>query len=127
MSEGWSGGGTSGPDDDDDADGVPALVEHFLGISDQDSNQGRGRYAMSSAVTLPGDGLDYPTFEVTYAIGADDVVGRVDWSDTLLSWGQSMVLVSDVPNGDGTATMVWRSTHSTAISPQLFRLNVVLP
>ena len=114
---------------DDDGDGLSALVEHFLGTSDQDSSQGNDRYSVG-VMTLPSDGLEYPVMEVRYNVGADDVMPSSLWSQDLQAWSDlpaDIVLESHTMHGDGTATYVWRSTRSTAISPQFFRLKVTKP
>lgn len=109
-----------------DGDGVSALVEHFLGTSDQDPGEGSDRYQITM-LKLPAEGLTYPVLEVTYTIGADDIGPDAIWSQDMASWSaltSEIVLVSHTLNGDGTATLIWRSTTPNTSSPQFFRLKV---
>ena len=71
--------------------------------------------------------MTYPTLQVTHAIGADDVVPTAEWSGDLEFWSSlptDVVQVSDTLNGDGTATLVWRSTLPSTAARQFFRLRV---
>jgi hypothetical protein len=113
------------PQQDLDGDGLTSLVEAFLGTSDSISQDGSHSYQLNF---LNAEDLqDYPTFEITYPIGADDLTYDVYWSKTLHNWSNSedvRTLVHESPNGDGTMTSVWRSTTRTEASPQFFRLQV---
>lgn len=114
------------PTGDLDGDGVLALVEHFLGTSDTDSGAGNGRLSTGTA-TLPADGKTYPTFAVRYRVGADDVDVQALWSENLSSWSDlpaDIVLFSHTQHGDGTATLVWRTTRPVGTGSQFFRLRV---
>ena len=71
--------------------------------------------------------LTYPALKVTFDIGADDVVPSGQWSSDLNTWNstsENIIPASHILNGDGTATMIWRSTLSSSHSPQFFRLLV---
>lgn len=112
--------------DDLDGDGVSALVEHFLGTSDHQTNSGSHPYAVGT-IKSPDDGLSYPSFEVTYTIGADDIYPSGLCSQNMKEWSaldSNIILISHTLNGDGTATLVWRSTIPSTTSPQFFRLKV---
>lgn len=113
------------PQQDLDGDGLTSLVEAFLGTSDSISQDGSHSYQLNF---LNAEDLqDYPIFEITYPIGADDLTYDVYWSKTLHNWSNSedvRTLVHESPNGDGTMTSVWRSTTRTEASPQFFRLQV---
>ena len=111
---------------DSDNDGVMSILEHYLGTSDSNPAEGAGAGVLSS-VNLEVDGLLYPTFSVNYALGADNLIGDAEWSSTLSGWDDSVskiLLMSDQPNGDGSATKVWRSTQPFSNTPQFFRLKV---
>ena len=111
---------------DGDGDGAMSLLEYYLGTSDSNPAEGGGAGILSS-VNLETDGLLYPTFSVNYALGADNVIGDAEWSSTLTGWDDSVskiLLMSDLPNGDGSATKVWRSTQPFSNTPQFFRLKV---
>lgn len=110
---------------DNDGDGLSALLEHFLGTSDSNSSEGASSYQLNT-INLP-DGSIYPTFSITYPIGADDITPDAFWSSDLQSWSNSpseRILVSETQNGDGSITATWRSNSEGNISPQFFRLQV---
>lgn len=115
---------------DDDGDGVDALIEHFLGTSDNDASMGNGLINVS-LIVLPDDGLEYPVFKVRYRVGADDVIPNGMWSQDLLTWSampSEIVQHSHTLHGDGTATVVWRSIQPSSLGGnQFFRLQVTLP
>ncbi len=110
---------------DTDNDGFSALLEHFLGTSDTIPGDTADLIQISS--TIAADTMTYPTLQVTHAIGADDVVPTAEWSGDLEFWSSlptDVVQVSDTLNGDGTATLVWRSTLPSTAARQFFRLRV---
>ena len=72
---------------DNDGDGLSALLEHFLGTSDSNSSEGASSYQLNT-INLP-DGSIYPTFSITYPIGADDITPDAFWSSDLQSWSNS--------------------------------------
>ncbi|QQL44186.1 CotH kinase family protein [Sulfuriroseicoccus oceanibius] len=112
---------------DNDGDGVSALVEHFLGTSDSVATEGMNRMTVGQALVSE-LGEVFPTLEVRYQIGADDVIGHVEWSSTLDGWDAGdayLLLLSDTPNGDGSATQVWRSVRPLEQAPQFFRVKVL--
>ncbi|MDA7881915.1 CotH kinase family protein, partial [Akkermansiaceae bacterium] len=116
------------PNLDQDHDGLGQLLEHFLGTSDTSSSEGSNR--IQHRTLLGADNQTYPTLSVTYLIGADDLTPSGEWSRDLESWsGQSGDILFDTHtlNGDGTATIVWRSTLPLPDSPQFFRLKVTNP
>ncbi len=116
------------PKEDLDGDGIPALVEHFLGTPDTDSTEGPGRVSVSSIVHSD-DGQSYPVMQVQYRIGADDVDIDPLWSEDLESWSDApadVVLESHTLHGDGTATIIWRGTRPISSGKQFLRLRVRL-
>ncbi|MGI9242528.1 MAG: lamin tail domain-containing protein, partial [Verrucomicrobiales bacterium] len=91
------------PDDDLDADGIPALLEHALGTSDTS--------AAPAPVSVSASGTQL-VVQVQKNQGADDVQLVLEMSGDLATWipsPEEMVLVSDTNNGDGTATLVYES------------------
>jgi hypothetical protein len=78
-------------------------------------------------------GLAYPTFIVTYKVGADDVKATAFASTNLQSWSNlsaDVVVRSHTSNGkgNGNATVKWRSTRSiTEALRQFFRLRATNP
>lgn len=110
---------------DNDHDGFEQLLEHFLGTSDTVSNDTAGLLQISSSIAA--DTLAYPTLQVTYTIGADDIAPAAEWSGDLQTWSSlplNIVQVSETLNGDGTATLIWRSTLPSTAARQFFRLRV---
>ena len=113
------------PNSDLDQDGIPALIEYFLGGSDGDSSNAAAAFQVGS---VPLGGESYPTFGTTYKVGADQLEFSAYISTDLENWSNlpADVVVHDQQfNGDGTVTIVWRST--TPVSgrdQQFFRLRV---
>ena len=110
---------------DSDGDGLGQLIEHFLGTSDSSTTDGSARIHM--VYHMGDDNLTYPALKVTFDIGADDVVSSGQCSSDLNTWSSTSENITPVNytlNGDGTATMIWRSMLSSAHSPQFFRLLV---
>jgi|TARA_B110000914_G_C15520980_1_gene476912 hypothetical protein len=113
------------PSDDDDNDDLTSLLEYTLGTSDTNSSEGHGRYRIGAPITF--DGQNYPFVEITYRIGHDDLSLSACRSQDLKTWTDSpsdLVIVSDQPNGDGTATRIWRSSLPLTVTPQFFRIKV---
>ena len=113
------------PHSDNDSDGFEQLLEHFLGTSDTVSSDTAGLVQISS--TIAADTMTYPTLQVTYMIGADDVTPSAEWSSDLQIWSSlpaKVVQVSETLNGNGTATLVWRATLPSTAAHQFFRLRV---
>ncbi|MGJ8696916.1 MAG: CotH kinase family protein [Verrucomicrobiaceae bacterium] len=116
---------TGNPLADNDHDGIDALLEHFLGTSDSTAGDTSDLIQISS--TIASDSLTYPALQVTYAIGADDVIPTAEWSGDLLTWSSApgdIIPVSETLNNNGTATLTWRSTLPTTAVRQFFRLKV---
>jgi hypothetical protein len=113
---------------DSDHDGIPALIEHFLGTSDGASDNTRNVFQVGS---ISDGGQTHPTFEVTYKVGTDDVQTSAYRSPNLQSWSNTpddIVVQSHTFNGDGTATIIWRSTETIFETPrQFFQLRATTP
>lgn len=111
---------------DDDFDGVPALIEHFLGTSDTTSGDSRNSLITG---TVLNEGILYPTFTVSHKVGADDIQTSASISTDLQIWSDlpaDIVIHNQTFNGDGTATTVWRSTTPLQESPrQFFQLRAI--
>jgi hypothetical protein len=114
--------------DDSDQDGVLALLEYFLGSSDNEPDSGRDRYQVSTMDLKEGvDAGTYLALTYTRELAADDADLEVQQSVDLQIWQNvsdgAVVLHSEVPNGDGTSTVTWRSTAPIGPdSHQFFRL-----
>jgi len=110
---------------DNDNDGLDALLEHFLGTSDNVSGDTANLIQISS--TVAADSMTYSTLQITHATGADDVTPSAEWSRDLQTWSsatEDVILVSETQNNDGTATLTWRSAVPASEANQFFRLKV---
>lgn len=116
---------TGVPSADNDNDSLSALLEFFLGTSDTDPSAGNERYQIGTSISIGGQ--NYPTFEVTYQLGHDDLSVSAARSQDLQTWTEfpsDLILVSDQPNNDGTATRAWRSSLPLTVPSQFFRIKV---
>jgi hypothetical protein len=112
-----------------DNDGVNALLEYFLGTSD--TNSGDCPDLIQLGTTIASDTLTYPTFQIIYPIGSDDLTSSLEWSQDLQTWSAApaqIMPVSETQNLNGTTTQTVRST-SPITSPitvprQFFHLKV---
>ena len=116
---GGSPGGTDSipfsgdPDDDGDADGLSAFYEYATGTSDGDGSQFALPVLSIGAVDVGGTIDDYLLFEFTINLAAEGVDYEVQKSTDLSAWsdaGGDLVLRSTSNNGDGTATVRYRSS-----------------
>ena len=112
---------------DADLDGVPALIEYYLGTSDGTFGDTQPNLEYGTMVEL---GQIFPTYTVTYKVGTDEVEASAQVSLDLENWSNlaaDIVLHQRVSNGDGTATSIWRSTRPFSTTPrQFFRLRVLI-
>ncbi|MDC0302704.1 CotH kinase family protein, partial [bacterium] len=118
---------TGDPSADEDGDQLSALLEHFLGTDDSIPDDGNNHLGIGTPVSL--DGVTYPTFTATYRVGADDLTPSAYLSTDLKNWSNfpdQITLVSHTFNGDGTATLLWRSNTPISTPSQFFRLKVTL-
>lgn len=106
---------TGTPLADLDADGLPAMVEHFLATSDTVNN---------AAVIIPGRSLDgRATLTFPRRLGADDLIYIVEVSTDLASWTPAATRTLHTNHANGTATEIW--TSNTVTPSQLLRLRIV--
>lgn len=112
---------------DSDLDGLPALIEYYLGTSDTSFGDSQTNLQYGTT-TEAGD--VFSTYTVTHKIGADAVTTNAQISLDLDNWSDlpvDIVLQDRTPNGDGTATSTWRSTRSLETTPrQFFRLKATI-
>ena len=107
---------TGDPNADDNGEGINNLLQYAL--------------AGTTPVQLPTAANDggFLTISFRRNLAADDARITVQRSTDLRTWtsGEDVASVSETRNADGTATYVWRSTHSFVESPREFlRLRVV--
>jgi hypothetical protein len=123
---------TGDPDLDEDRDGRTAFLEHALGTSDALPDRGPSPL-LGSGTFDDGTGSFREFLTITYTrnLGADDVIYEVQTSTSLApgAWqgGDGFAaFVSWTNNGDGTATVTWRSTTPLAsLDREFLRLRVV--
>jgi hypothetical protein len=122
-------GFTGDPDLDADADGLSAFLEHALGSINGDSGNSPESYIeVGSGSFDNGAGAtdEYLTLTSRRNLAADDVLYEVQVATDLDAWSAlGTVLVSTSPNGDGTATVTYRSsTPLASIASEFIRLRV---
>jgi hypothetical protein len=99
--------------DDEDGDGLDALIEYALGTSDQDGQAGNANLG----VVVINGALE---FYYRNDLRAKEARLAPEFSVDLVNWSgdeSMMELVSREHNGDGTETARWRSTMNV---PRLF-------
>ena len=114
---------------DMDSDGLPALVEHFMGTSDHHSQEGVHHVSQQMVEkTVNGQLLTYPGITFRRRLGTDDVFYQVEISTDLQVWEsgeQHVVLEDQIHHGDGSVSETWRATQTTQEIGELFlRLGV---
>ena len=104
---------TGDPTDDE------ALFDYLLG----DSGSLNARFE-----TLAVDGVtaDYLTLSVTVELAADDVSFVSEISYDLEAWQSNTTLLSRTNNGDGSATLLFRSENPVTVDKELYmRLRII--
>jgi hypothetical protein len=105
---------------DEDGDRLTAFAEYALGTSDLSGASGPA--VIVSSVSADG----FAEFSFPINLAADDALVMPEVSTDMVTWaalGASSVLVSSIPNGDGTATQTYRITP--VLAGELFvRLNI---
>lgn len=107
------------PNDDDDQDGLEALLEFAMGTSDQEFTQ-------SHNVTF--DSFGNLVFAYNRQLGTDGVELIGEISSDLHNWtpiSESFVLVSETGNGDGLRTLEWRTVSPPEGQQVFLRLRAV--
>ncbi|MGI9240691.1 MAG: chitobiase/beta-hexosaminidase C-terminal domain-containing protein, partial [Verrucomicrobiales bacterium] len=115
---------------DADGDDVVALIEYLLGTSDGISSAEAMPTAQAQTITVDSVPGNYLTIELRVDLAADDVDYEIEISDDLSTWlsGSGEVeFVSRTNNGDGTATLIYRSATDVPTEIRHFiRLNATL-
>jgi len=98
---------------DGDGDDLQKLLEHALGTSDGDGNDGPAAFgAQLEALEVDNIISDYLIISYQRQLAADDVDVRVEISADTISWsgGPGIVeFLSETNHGDGTSTVRYRS------------------
>ena len=114
---------TGDPQSDLDHDGLVALLEHALGSNPTAVEPALVPKASVANIEVEGTFDSYLTISAQRNLGADDVFLTAQISDNLIDWhsdAEHVILLSEVPNGDGTSTVTWRSAHPLAEVPHEF-------
>ena len=111
--------------DDLDNDQIPALLEYVLGSSENDPNSGLDRYQLSTTeITEGADAGTYLSLTYIRNLAADDATIEVEHSIDLEIWQNvldgAVVLESETLNGDGTSTVIWRSSTPINMAQRQF-------
>jgi len=114
-----------GPDPaaDDDHDGLNALLEHALASDDGNPSSGPGLFY---------SGIEDNCLTLSFRrhLLADDVEFLAEVSPDLLTWTHGASFLREVPNGDGTATVTFKSETPLPANREFFmrlRVNQVTP
>jgi len=116
------------PDADDDADGLTAIVEHAMGLDPSVANGSPVIATREQEFVVNNVPGSYLVVEFQRSLLADGVVIVPELSTSLAagSWqAGALVYLSTRNNGDGTATVTWRSSAPVTPSSRMFiRLRV---
>jgi hypothetical protein len=115
--------GVASDDDDRDGDGLTALAEYGLASSPGVPDFSRQPTTGTDSFLVGQVSGQYLTIRFRRRLGADDVVYDIESSPTLAAgpWSPGAgVLVSETNHGDGTATMVYRSSQLLTAGPAVF-------
>ncbi|CAN5336996.1 hypothetical protein BH23VER1_BH23VER1_02640 [soil metagenome] len=117
-------GFTGDPDLDQDGDSLSAFMEFALGTSDSDPSDLAAAFTAGVAQFAVGANTgDYLVLTARKNLFAHNVVKfQAEVSADARSWegGSAVVPVSETENGDGTATVVWRSAAPITPGAQQF-------
>ena len=118
------------PTDDNDSDGYSALAEYGLGGSDSTPDDRSLPDAGIGSFDRGMGAEDYFTITFLQNLAADDVVIEAEISDDHQSWAKgpgNVEFVGSTHNGDGTATVVYRSAIPFSTKRRQFlRVSVTL-
>ncbi|MDA0814155.1 MAG: CotH kinase family protein, partial [Verrucomicrobia bacterium] len=105
-------GFTGNPNADNDADGIPALLEYALGTSDNDPVTGPGNITL----VIDPSNRNASLFTFTVNNSAADISRLIESSSQLASWTDATAtLLSDTPVADGTTSVrTYRISHSAS-------------
>ena len=116
----------SGPGADADNDGLPNAIEFAAGTLPRSAASG-GSGALPVLSVTPDAGLNYAT--LTFTANTANLPGitvRGQSGTTLGSWPDIMPLLTSIPSGNGTSTLIFRSSTATNIPVRRFyRLHFV--
>lgn len=110
-------------DADADNDRLGALLEHAFGGNDTDSGDAPFPSAAVESLTVGGIADDYMVIRIQRNLAAEDVRISAGLSSDLISWQYGephLVLDSETSNGDGTSTLVFRSTQPVSAETRMF-------
>jgi hypothetical protein len=114
---------------DSDYDGILNLMEYATGTNPLQPTV--TTVAASGGVanlTVSGSTAPYLSYSFRRQIASTDITCHVEFSPDLGTWSEDGVRVSSIPNGDGTATELWRSAQPVGTSLERFvRLRVTQP
>lgn len=123
----FSAGEPSGSSDDPDGDGLPNLVEFFVGSLPGENDA--ATHAPRASITEV-DGEDFLTFSFFQVLGQDSVVGFVEVSSNLNGWSSDSAdieeILPSVSNANGSVTRTFRVPTPVSDSvKQFLRLRVI--
>ena len=101
-------------DADDDHDGLVALLEHGLGGDDGDAGSAAYPRVWVEQLEVGSAIDDYLIIRIQRDLAAEDVVLSAEISVDRINWesgAAAVVLVEETANGDGTATLTFRSAQ----------------
>jgi len=117
-------GGTPGSDDtipfagvtndDLDGDGDSALLEYAMGASDGDGSSQQLPTGQLESIEVDGVVGEYVVFEFTKNLAATALAFSIESSTDIVQWtnvSADFVYLSTTNNGDGTATVQYRSEN----------------
>jgi hypothetical protein len=97
---------------DSDADGVPALLEYALGLSD----------TLPAPASGPSYSPDTATISLVHASAADAAALTIESSHDLATWQSPgpLVRTGSLPLGNGLTQTTWSLTTDPAENPKLY-------
>ena len=105
---------------DSESDGLKNALEYAFGTHPWQASQSALPAVARQTITVAGIPGTYLTLAFRRQLDADDLSFHVLFSPNLASWTEDGVLVSSTPNGDGTATELWRSAAPVAADAKGF-------